>query len=254
MIENGRPLVALAAATEFVDGVGYLAVREVYVRALERIAGCVVTMVGGTAEHIVDLLDRFDGVVFGGHQTDVLPRWYGGVDPPAAADAARDELALAMLPAALHAGIPVLGICRGLQELNVALGGTLRDLSSQPGGTTHTEDDSLPRDEQYLPAHEIRLARNGMLHDLLGNPTISVNSLHHQAIDQLACGLRVEAVAADGVIEAVSAPGHAAFCLAVQWHPEWYAETDPVSTSIFTEFGTAAKTRARCRTSLPINS
>jgi putative glutamine amidotransferase len=142
-----------------------------------------------------------------------------------------------VLPAALREGVPVLGICRGLQELNVALGGTLRDLP----GDDHREDVSQPRDRQYLPAHEVRLRKDGVLRRLLGASTVRVNSLHHQAIDRLAPALRVEAVSADGVIEAASAGPS---CLGVQWHPEWYAGRDPVSTAVFREFGRQAFSRS----------
>lgn len=232
---SARPLVALAASAEPVDGVPHVAVREVYVRALERVSGCAVAVVGGPAPDLVDVLDRFDGIVFGGHQTDVQPSRYGGPPRLAPADPARDELALRVLPAALRAGVPVLGICRGLQELNVALGGTLRDLPDD----SHREDVAQPRDRQYLPAHEVYFPEGGVLRQLLGYAHVSVNSLHHQAIDRVAPDLRVEAVSADGVVEAASAGD--GFCLAVQWHPEWYAETDPVSTAIFHEFGVTAR-------------
>jgi putative glutamine amidotransferase len=233
---SSRPLIALAASAEPVDEVSHIAVREVYVRALERISGCAVAVVGGPAPYLAELLGRFDGVVFGGHQTDVQPARYGGPPRFAPADPARDELALRVLPAALRARVPVLGICRGLQELNVALGGTLRDLPHDD----HREDLSQPRDQQYLPAHEVRLREGGLLRRLLGTSAVSVNSLHHQAIDRVAPDLRVEAVAADGVIEAVSARTDS-FCLAVQWHPEWYAGADPVSAALFREFGSAAR-------------
>ncbi|WP_318306664.1 gamma-glutamyl-gamma-aminobutyrate hydrolase family protein [Amycolatopsis solani] len=242
---SARPLVALAASAESVDGVPHTAVREVYVRALERVSGCAVAVVGGPAPGLVDVLDRFDGVVFGGHQIDVAPPRYGGWPRLAPVDPDRDELALRVLPAALRAGLPVLGICRGLQELNVALGGTLRDL---PDGS-HREDVSQPRDRQYRPAHDVHLPEGGVLRQLLGYAKVPVNSLHHQAIDRVAPDLRVEAVADDGVIEAGSAGD--GFCLAVQWHPEWYAETDPVSTAIFHAFGVAARLAARQDFPLP---
>ncbi|WP_410586080.1 gamma-glutamyl-gamma-aminobutyrate hydrolase family protein [Amycolatopsis sp. lyj-23] len=242
---SARPLVALAASAEPVDDVAHIAVREVYVRALERVSGCAVAIVGGPAPYLADVIGRFDGVVFGGHQIDVQPACYGGRPRLAPADPARDELALRVLPAALRARVPVFGICRGLQELNVALGGTLRDLP----GDEHREDLSQPRDRQYLPAHEIRLGEGGLLRRLLGTTAVSVNSLHHQAIDRLAPGLRVEAVSADGVIEAVSADSDT-FGLAVQWHPEWYAGRDPVSTALFREFGRQAFARSTSSTGM----
>lgn len=238
-----RPLVVLAAASEQVDGVPYLAVREVYVRALEQVAGCEVVIAGGPAPCLADLIDRFDGVVFGGHQSNVSPSWYGGDSHAGPTDLARDEIALKMLPAALSAGLPVLGICRGLQELNVALGGTLRDLPAD----NHREDETLPRDQQYLPAHDVRLTEGGLLHTVLGTEAVTVNSLHHQAIDRLAPKLRIEATSPDGLIEAVSLRRNGdttpadPFCLAVQWHPEWYAATDPTSAAIFSGFGIATR-------------
>ncbi|WP_328611213.1 gamma-glutamyl-gamma-aminobutyrate hydrolase family protein [Amycolatopsis sp. NBC_00345] len=242
-----RPLIALAGAAEELDDVAHVAVREVYVQALEQVSGCAVAVLGG--RYALGQLDRFDGVVFGGHQTDVLPIWYHGEPNSKPGDPERDLMSLVALPAALKAGLPVLGICRGLQELNVALGGTLRDLPNDD----HREDVSRPRDQQYLPAHEIRLTEGGVLHRLLGTPTVSVNSLHHQAIDRLGTGLRVEAVSRDGVIEAVSLIGEiptSPFCLAVQWHPEWYAASDPVSAAIFGEFGAAARATTERRASL----
>ncbi|MGM1062618.1 gamma-glutamyl-gamma-aminobutyrate hydrolase family protein [Saccharothrix sp. Mg75] len=235
-----RPLVALAAASERVDGVPHVAVREVYVRALEQVSGCAVVVVGGPAPALAHVVDRFDGVVFGGHQSDVLPRWYGGGPERGRVDPHRDELALNLIPAALRAGVPVLGVCRGLQELNVALGGTLRDVDG------HAEDPLLPRNDQYLPAHPVTLAAGGVLRGMLDTPSVDVNSLHHQAVDRLAPGLRVEAVAPDGVVEAVSTGGPA-FGLAVQWHPEWYATTDDVSVALFRGFGAAAAAHAARR-------
>ena len=235
-----KPLVALAAATEYVDGVPHTAVRERYVRALEQVAGVAVAVVGGPAPDLVHMVDRFDGVVFSGHQSNMLPSWYGGEPDSSWSDRDRDELALGLIPAALRTDVPVFGICRGLQELNVALGGTLRTVAG------HTEDISLPRDEQYLPVHPVRLTEGGVLHGLYGTSEVEVNSLHRQAIGELAPGLRVEAVAPDGVVEAASAGG-AAFCLAVQWHPEWFAATDRVSVPLFTAFGAAARARTVLR-------
>ncbi|TCO54071.1 gamma-glutamyl-gamma-aminobutyrate hydrolase family protein [Actinocrispum wychmicini] len=235
-----RPLVALAGSVEHIDDVAHVAVREVYVRALEEVSGCGVVVFPGPGPYLVDTLDRFDGLVFGGHQTDVLPHWYGGEPRPEPGDPARDQVALTMLPAALRAGVPVLGICRGLQELNVALGGTLRDLPNDD----HREDLTRPRDQQYLPAHPVQLAEGGLLRRLLGRPAVAVNTLHHQAVDRLAPGVRVEATCADGVVEAVSLVDDSPWCLGVQWHPEWYAATDPVSVAIFDEFGAAARQRA----------
>lgn len=236
-----RPLVALACVTEQWDGVAHPAVRQAYVTALERVAGCDVVLLPGPGEGLAEQLHRFDGLVLGGHGSNVAPEHYGA--PPAAGPRApeRDRLALGLLPAALRLGLPVLGVCRGLQEINVALGGTLRTL---PDGA-HQEDLSLPRDEQYRPAHSVRLTPGGLLRGLLGADRVRVNSLHQQAVDRLAEPLRVEAVAADGVVEAVSAARGGSFLLGVQWHPEWYAESDPVSGRIFRAFAAAAHAPVR---------
>ncbi|ARZ65914.1 hypothetical protein SMD11_0248 [Streptomyces albireticuli] len=238
------PLVALACFTETLDGVPYAAVRQAYVRALEDVAGCAVALIQGPAPWLPTVLDRFDAVVLGGHESNVDPRHYGVPPAPGPRAPERDTLALDLLPRAVDAGLPVLGICRGLQELNVAYGGTLRDLTGTALGEAHREDLTLPRDAQYLPRHPVTLTPGGLLHQLTGHPTVTVNSLHQQAIDRLAPRLHTEAVTDDGVIEAASVTGADAFALAVQWHPEWYAASDPVSKSLFTAFGAAAARRA----------
>ncbi|MFE0044571.1 gamma-glutamyl-gamma-aminobutyrate hydrolase family protein [Streptomyces albireticuli] len=241
------PLVALACFTETFDGVPYAAVRQAYVRALEDVAGCAVALIQGPAPWLPEVLDRFDAVVLGGHESNVDPRHYGAPPAPGPRAPERDTLALDLLPRAVDAGLPVLGICRGLQELNVAYGGTLRDLTGTELGEAHREDLTLPRDAQYLPRHPISLTPGGLLEQLVGHPTADVNSLHQQAVDRLAPRLRTEAVTADGVIEAASVTDAAAFALAVQWHPEWYAASDPVSKNLFTAFGAAATRRAGAR-------
>ncbi|MEU6256040.1 gamma-glutamyl-gamma-aminobutyrate hydrolase family protein [Streptomyces sp. NPDC047043] len=233
-----RPLVALACSAETWDDVRHDAVRHKYVAALEEVAECTVVLVPGDGHTFAGRLDRFDGLVLGGHETNVAPQRYGASDGPGPFDPDRDALALALIPAAVEAALPLLGICRGLQELNVVHGGTLRTLD--PG--THREDLSLPRDEQYLPAHEIRIVEGGTLDELTDRiGSARVNSLHGQAVDRLGAGLRIEAEAPDGVVEAVAVTGGHPFGLAVQWHPEWYATTDGLSRRIFHAFGEAAR-------------
>lgn len=241
------PLVALACTTENLDGVAHAAVRRVYVSALEEVAGCAVALLPGPTRHLETVLARFDGLVVGGHESNVAPERYGAPRARGRRDHDRDELALSALRVALAAGLPVLGICRGLQELNTAYGGTLRDLPDPPDGSGHRENTALPRDQQYLARHELEISPHGLLHRITGSGTAWVNSLHGQAVDRLATGLRKEAHTADGVVEAVSVPGAAAFALAVQWHPEWYASTDPVSARLFAAFGAAAAHHAERR-------
>ncbi len=242
---TGRPLVGLLATTELLDGVPHHAVRDVYVRALIDVAevDVVVLPVGRAAT-----LDRLDGLVLGGHQSHVRPQCYGAA-PRAAelADPPRDLTALTGAVAAVRAGLPLLGICRGLQELNVAFGGTLRAL----GDDSHREDLRLPRDEQYLPVHPVAVRVGGPLHEVLGAIEVAVNTLHGQAVDRVAAGLVVEATAPDGVVEALSVADARSFALAVQWHPEWHVPTDPVSRAIFVAFGDACRNRTREQSRVP---
>ncbi|WP_405948821.1 gamma-glutamyl-gamma-aminobutyrate hydrolase family protein [Streptomyces prunicolor] len=240
-----RPLVALACSTETWDGVPHAAVRRAYVTALEQVADCSVVLLPGPDALPDETLSRFDGLVLGGHESNVAPAHYAGPPAPGPYDPDRDALALSTAPRAVAAGLPLLGICRGLQEMNVAYGGTLRDLGPT---APHREDLALPRDQQYLPAHEIWITPGGRLHQLLGTDRTRVNSLHGQAIDRLAPGMRAEAVALDGVLEAVSVHPAQTFALGVQWHPEWYAATDAVSRRVFEGFGAAAADRAIGRT------
>jgi putative glutamine amidotransferase len=147
--------------------------------------------------------------------------------------------------------VPLLAICRGIQELNVALGGTLhQEVHELPGRLDHRSNKSVPMHERYEAAHQIRLTPGGTLQALLGGAAeIEVNSLHGQAIDRLAPGLAVEAIAQDGTIEAVSVTGAPAFALAVQWHPEWRVLDNPVSRRLFAAFGAACRTRQAARVS-----
>ena len=153
-----------------------------------------------------------------------------------------------MINGALDAGLPIFGICRGFQEINVALGGTLtQKLQDVPGNLDHREDKEQPLDEQYGPAHEIALVEGGLLHKIAGSRTLLVNSLHSQDVERLAPSLVTEATATDGVIEAFRIDGAKTFALAVQWHPEWKVMENAFSRALFAEFGQAGRARASRR-------
>jgi putative glutamine amidotransferase len=160
--------------------------------------------------------------------------------------------ALSLIPFAVDIGVPLFAVCRGLQEMNVAYGGSLRSVPA--GSVCHREDVSRPRDEQYLPEHTVSVTPGGVLHDVLAALEVRVNSLHGQAVDALAPSLRVEAHAADQVVEAASVTGARAFALGVQWHPEWYARSDPISRRLFEAFGNACRQyqRQTCCTLFPV--
>ena len=159
---------------------------------------------------------------------------------PDALDPFRDALTLPLIRAAVERKTPLFAICRGFQELNVALGGSLHQaVHDVDGHKDHRPRYELPLDEMYGPVHAVSL--RGRLRDWVGNDKLMVNSLHFQGIARLADGLKPEAFAEDGLVEAARGPDDAAFCLGVQWHPEWGVKTNPVSASLFRRFGAAAR-------------
>lgn len=195
----------------------------------------------------VALLDRLDGLLLPGSPSNVHPDRYGGGASltPELHDAARDATVLALIPAALARGMPVLAICRGLQELNVALGGTLHQAVHALGGRLDHRGGPGDLAVRYRDQHEIALS--GQLGAVLGAARATVNSVHGQAIDRLAPGLAVEAVAPDGTIEAVRVEAAAGFAFGVQWHPEWRAAENPVGLALFRAFGDACREYATSR-------
>jgi putative glutamine amidotransferase len=160
-------------------------------------------------------------------------------------DPHRDETTLWLIPEAVAAGVPVFGICRGFQEMNVAFGGTLwQKLHEAPGHLDHREDLSLPFEQQYALAHPVRLEAGGVLQRLAGGAAeLMVNSLHGQGVRDLAPPLAVEARAPDGVVEAFRVAAARRFALAVQWHPEWRVLENAFSTALFAAFGAACRER-----------
>jgi len=191
------------------------------------------------------LLDSIDGLLFTGSPSNVAPKLYGGPPPREGVlqDEHRDATSLPLLKGAIERGMPVLCICRGFQELNVALGGTLHQhIQEVPGRADHRSRDDDPVATQYGPAHPVQVQDGGLLAKMTPEKTFSVNSLHSQGIDRLAPGLRAEAVSPDGQIEAVSMPTSKGFLFAVQWHPEWAWSENPVSRAIYSAFGAALRT------------
>lgn len=196
-----------------------------------------------------DLLAALDGLLFTGSPSNVSPSYYGGPSPRDGniADENRDATTLPLLRAAIAARTPVLCICRGLQELNVAMGGTLfQHVKEEPGRLDHTAVNKKTMAEKYAPAHDVTLEAGGLLEQILRERSFKVNSLHAQAIDRLAPGLKAEAHAPDGTIEAVSMPGAKGFLLAVQWHPEWLWHENAQSRAIFAAFGQALRPCKTC--------
>lgn len=193
------------------------------------------------------LLSSLDGLLFSGSPSNVEPHHYSGPQSDAGTlhDIARDATTLPLIRAAIAAGVPLLGICRGFQEINVALGGTLHQkVHETPGFMDHREPAGEPVEVQYAARHVVDVQPGGILAGIGLPAQIQVNSIHGQGVARLAPGLRVEALAPDGLVEAFSVEGARAFALGVQWHPEWQVRSNPNYLAIFQAFGKACSKRA----------
>lgn len=243
-----KPVIAIPADRRLLGPHWFHCVGEKYIAAVAVAAGAVPVLVpalGG--QHLEELLDTFDGLLFTGSASNVEPHRYddGPSEPGTPHDPERDATTLALIPAAIEAGLPVLGICRGFHEMNVAFGGALwQKLHEVPGHDDHREDKEAALEVQYGPRHEVELAEGGVLRGLAGTARVRVNSLHGQGVRRLGAGLAVEAVAPDGVIEAFRVDRAPAFALALQWHPEWRVMENPLSRALFAAFGAASRERA----------
>lgn len=249
-----KPLIGVTADRKLVGHHHYHSAGEKYLTAVIDGAGGVPVILPALAEQypLVSLMGHLDGLLVTGGYSNIEPRHYGqeSIETEPLRDPDRDRTNLALLPAAIEAGLPILGICRGLQELNVALGGSLHQkVHAIPGMMDHREDPTQPIEVQYGPAHTVALAEGGLLAHISGCLEAQVNSVHGQGLDRIAEGLQVEATAPDGLVEAVSLPGAPAFLLAVQWHPEWRVGTNPFYMSLFKAFGDACRQRAAGRSS-----
>ena len=249
---SARPLIGIPADRRMVGAHPYHMVGEKYARAVLDAAQGAPLLIPPLAEELKldELLERLDGLLFTGSPSNVEPHHYDG--PPSAPgtlhDPARDATTLPLIRRAVEHGVPVFGICRGFQEMNVAFGGTLHQkLHEVPGYLDHRDDETQPLEVQYGPAHEVRLEPGGMLRALAASDRISVNSLHSQGIERLGEPLAVEARAPDGVIEAFRVSAARSFAVAVQWHPEWRVMTNPFSRALFAAFGQAAVERSRLK-------
>jgi putative glutamine amidotransferase len=208
----------------------------------------------GNRIEIADVLDHIDGLLLTGSPSNIEPHHYGQApaDPNSPSDPPRDALTLPLLRAAIERGVPVLAICRGFQEINVALGGTLHQaVHDVPGMLDHREDHSAPLSIQYGPAHEMTAVPGSLLENIIGQRVWQVNSVHGQGVAQLAPSLVPQAVAPDGLIEAFTLRDPRSFLLGVQWHPEWQATENPVSVRMFTAFADACRAYAVRRANAP---
>ncbi|MBE0549396.1 MAG: gamma-glutamyl-gamma-aminobutyrate hydrolase family protein [Rubrivivax sp.] len=249
------PVVLVPACNRWLGDHAFHIAGRKYVDAV-RLAGALPLVVPRLEpDEIDDALDLAHGVLLTGSPSNVHPSTFGEAvhDTTLPLDPERDAWTLPLITRALARGVPIFGICRGTQEVNVALGGTLHQAVQEVSGLAdHRAPESLPVDMQYAPAHAVEVVSGGVLEAIVGLPGFEVNSLHGQGVKTLASGLRVEAVAPDGLVEAFSMPGAAGFNLCVQWHPEWQAAGNPVSMLLFRAFGAAVRQyRDRVRGPLP---
>jgi putative glutamine amidotransferase len=233
-----QPIVGIPACVRVVNDAPRHDTPARYAAAVLGGAGALPVMIPPLGEAQVAVLDRLDGLLLPGSPSNVHPDHYAGGTSltPDLHDPARDATTLPLIRAALARGMPLLAICRGIQELNVALGGTLHQaVHALPGRMDHRGG---PGDfaHRYRPKHTVALS--GQLAALLG-AEVTVNSLHAQAIDRPGAGLVVEALAPDGTIEAVRVAGARGFAFGVQWHPEWGYADNPASLALFRAFGDA---------------
>ncbi|HBO1833570.1 TPA: gamma-glutamyl-gamma-aminobutyrate hydrolase family protein [Pseudomonas aeruginosa] len=246
-----RPVVAIPACIRELENTAWHCAQTQYVRAVTKVADLMALIVPALVEgNDADaLLDRVDGLIVSGSATNVHPSLYGEAaeenDGPF--DQARDATSIPLIRAAIERGMPLLAICRGIQELNVALGGTLgRDIHENWGIFDHRSPEGS-RDDRFAIRHSISIEEGSCIAGVLGANKAMVNSLHRQAIERLAPGLVVEARAEDGTIEAVSVKGARGFALGVQWHPEYWAETDSSSQKLLEAFGDAVRSYQKAK-------
>ena len=251
-----KPLVCVTASVLEVTNGRYFshAAGTKNIDAVERFTGGIPIMLPALGDRLdADaFVERIDGLVLTGGRANVEPHHYGGPPFPddEPIDPERDATVLAMVRACVAAQVPVFGICRGIQEMNVALGGSLHyRLHLLEGKNDHRmpRRDDVTAEEIFRPRHPAHLTPGGLFERLVGVSEVLVNSLHGQGIDRLAEPFEVEAVAPDGVIEGVRLKNDRTFTVGVQWHAEWKPEEHTLSRRLFEEFGHAARACAQSR-------
>ncbi|HEX4583417.1 MAG TPA: gamma-glutamyl-gamma-aminobutyrate hydrolase family protein [Burkholderiaceae bacterium] len=244
--QPGRaPFVLIPCDNRTLGGHPFYVLGRKYADALQDAAGCHPLLLPSVCSaDLTAYLDLADGVLLTGSPANVHPMHFGQTvrDPQLPLDQERDQVTLPLVRLSVQRGLPLFAICRGLQEINVALGGTLlQAVHEEEGRFDHRADPHEEPDAQYGPSHPVDIVAGSELDRILGARQLQVNSLHGQAIDRLAPGLRVEARAPDGTVEAVHISAHPGFALAVQWHPEWRVMQNPASRLLFGAFGDACR-------------
>jgi putative glutamine amidotransferase len=239
-----RPVLGVIACNRMVGSEVAQAVMNRYIRAAMTYADVAALIIPSLPDLMTaaEVAPRIDGILLTGSPSNVATRLYGDEGGDGPFDDGRDEIAMSMVDRMIDARKPVFGICRGFQEINVALGGTLRrDTSANDTLIRHHAPDDVDFDAMFDHRHPVELADGGMLSNAYAKGALDVNSVHFQGIGTLADGLMVEARAPDGLIEAYSARPNGAPLLAVQWHPEWGTENDADSQTYFHLLGKALR-------------
>jgi putative glutamine amidotransferase len=246
-MNHKHPVIGIPACIKMLGEHPFHAVGAKYVDAIVNAADCLPLVLPaiGDKQDIAAILELIDGVLLTGSPSNVEPKRYGKslIRADMHLDTARDATTFPLIEATINAGKPILGICRGFQEMNVAFGGTLhQEVHAQSHLMDHREKEG-DLDIQYGPSHPVKLTTGGMLQQLFdGADEIIVNSIHSQGIDQLGRDLFVEATAPDGLIEGIRVASAKNFALAVQWHPEWKVTKNAQSMALFKAFGKACRT------------
>ena len=247
-----KPVVLMTMGAQERNGHPYQVMTHKYILPLTEIAECIPVLVPTCcgAEDLDAYLDMADGVYLTGAGSNIDPALYGQVNvtPNKAQDKDRDNFDIALIHAAIARGLPLFAICRGMQEINVALGGDIHQkVHNLFGYLDHREDSDDAVDVQYGDSHPITLVPGTSFAELMQQPTIPVNSLHGQGLNKLGQGIEPLAASVDGLVEAIHIPALPQFTLAVQWHPEWRAKENLFSTRIYQAFGDACRARAEQR-------
>jgi len=248
-----QPLVAVSTDVKQFENYTWHAAPQQYVEAAISGAGVLPVLVPSFGDRLDldELLSAVDGVMLTGSKSNVHPSFYGkeATERDGPYDEARDATTLPLIRKAVERGVPLLAICRGIQEMNVALGGSLAsEIQERPGSLDHRAPVSDNQDERFAIHQTVSIKPGSCLAGVFGAGDIKVNSVHRQAVDRLGPKLQIEAVAEDGTVEAVSVRDARAFAVGVQWHPEYWVKSDSVSQRIFKAFGDAVRAHAAART------
>ncbi len=243
---SSLPLVGVPTCRHKIGDLDYDCTQHKYISALFNSAKVLPLQIPLFGSEIApeSILTHLDGIFLTGSHSNIHPRYYEDTnqDPDFKLDPERDETVLPLIKVAIQSGMPLLAVCRGFQELNVAYGGTLHSRLDLEGSfNEHREDENLDLEKRYDVVHKVELVAGGQLHKMLKTKTIEVNSLHGQGVKSLGENLFAEAYAEDGLVEAASVIDSRNFAMGVQWHPEWKSTENAISTALFSEFGNACR-------------